>query len=448
MAPIDAATDVAPPAADPAPAGPRAPIGQPEPVGAEATRRDRVPFLALFAANSVSLFGNALTSLAIPWFVLETTGSAARTGLTAVAGTVPTILAMAFGGAIVDRLGPKRMSVVADLASGATVAAIPLLHHTTGLAFWQLLVLVALGALLDSPGHTARMAIQPDVAVLGGVPLERANAAGQAAGSLSLLLGPPVAGILVAVVGTSNVLWLDAATFAVSAAAVAGLVPSPPRAVLGADEPAPSYWRDLREGWGFLFGDRVLRAIAVTATVINFLLAPLAAVVLPVYVEDAFGSARALGWVLGAFGAGSLVGAVAYGVFGPRLPRRATLIGGLLLAGFPLLLLSTTPPLAATVAAAFAVDLFLGPVNPLAGTVMQERVPAALRGRVFGTLVAVAMLAAPVGMLVAGVALEVIGVGGVVASIAVAFLAVSLSMLANPAFRQLGGPGALKAAAD
>ena len=69
---------------------------------------------------------------------------------------LPTVLGALLGGAPLDRLGRKRASVLADLASGASVAAIPLLYHTVGLAFWQLLVLVFLGALLDAPGNTAR----------------------------------------------------------------------------------------------------------------------------------------------------------------------------------------------------------------------------------------------------------------------------------------------------
>ena len=137
----------------------------------------RLPRVALLGADAVSLVGNSLTGLAIPWFVLETTGSAARTGLVAFAGLVPTVLAAFFGGALVDRLGFKRTSVAADLASGLSVAAIPLLAHTAGLAFWHLVALTFLGALLDAPEGTARGGLLPDLAAAAAVPLERANAA-------------------------------------------------------------------------------------------------------------------------------------------------------------------------------------------------------------------------------------------------------------------------------
>ncbi|MBL8127976.1 MAG: MFS transporter, partial [Chloroflexia bacterium] len=108
--------------------------------------------------------GNQLTALAIPWFVLATTGSAASAGLVGVAAVLPAVLAAFLGGAVVDRLGPKRTSIVADVLSGVAIALIPLLYVSVGLPFAVLLVLVFLGALLDTPGVTARLALLPEVA--------------------------------------------------------------------------------------------------------------------------------------------------------------------------------------------------------------------------------------------------------------------------------------------
>ena len=118
----------------------------------------RVPIFALLGANAISWVGNIMTSVAVPWFVLETTGSAARTGLTGAAIGVGTVMAAFFGGPVVDRLGFKRTSVLADLMSGVTVALVPLLFWADALAFCQLLLLVFLGSVLDAPGRSAREA--------------------------------------------------------------------------------------------------------------------------------------------------------------------------------------------------------------------------------------------------------------------------------------------------
>ena len=140
----------------------------------------RIPILSLFAANAISMVGNVCAAIAIPWFVLQTTGSAAQTGITGFFTILPVVLAGFLGGTLVERLGYKPTSVIADLASGVTVAMIPLLHFTVGLQFWQLMVLVFLGGLLDAPGTTARNALVPELAEIAEMPLERATSAIQA----------------------------------------------------------------------------------------------------------------------------------------------------------------------------------------------------------------------------------------------------------------------------
>jgi MFS family permease len=261
----------------------------------------------MLSATALSVVGNSLTFVAVPWFVLQTTGSAAKTGLTGGVVTLAAVLAGFFGGPIVDRLGFKRTSVVADLASGATVAAIPLLHHTVGLAFWQLLALVFLGAFLDTPGLTARQSLIPDLSRMANVTVERANSALQAIERSSFLFGPPLAGLLIVLIGANNVLFLDAATFVVSAAVIASALPRPERE--SAEDAGPDgYLTELLEGMRFIRRDRLLLSIVAAAVVLNFLDAPVFSVVLPVYADGVYGSAVVLGTILGGFGAGSLAG--------------------------------------------------------------------------------------------------------------------------------------------
>src|SRR5918998_896744 len=173
-----------------------------------AVKKRGAPLAALLAANAVSMVGNVLAMIAVPWFVLQTTGSAAKTGLAAFFTALPAIIAAFFGGTLVDRTGSKRMSIISDVLSGVTVALIPLLYQLLGarFAFWQLLVLVFLGALLDAPGGTARLSLLPDVTKLAGMRLERVNAAAQAIQRGSNLLGAPLAGFLIALIGSDDVL--------------------------------------------------------------------------------------------------------------------------------------------------------------------------------------------------------------------------------------------------
>ena len=135
----------------------------------------RGPLYALYVADVISLAGNAVAQLAIPWFVLTTTGSAWLTALAVFFTFLPIVLAGFLGGVIVDRLGFRTTSIVADLASSGAVAAIPLLHATVGIELLQLMALVFVGALLDAPGATARAALLPDLVELAGVRMERAS---------------------------------------------------------------------------------------------------------------------------------------------------------------------------------------------------------------------------------------------------------------------------------
>jgi MFS family permease len=235
---------------------------------ASVTATDRRPVTAVLVANAVSLTGDALAAVAIPWFVLETTGSAARAGLSGGVAVLPAFLAGIFGGTVVDRLGPKRASVVADVVSGVAILMIPLLYATVGLAFWHLLVLVLLGGALDVPGITARRAMLPELTRLSGMRLERVNSLLEGNQQLAFLLGPPLAGVAIGLVGAERVLWADAASFALSAGVVARLVPGhlyPRRA----REPGVSYRDELRAGLSFLWNDRLLRAASLSLSVSN-----------------------------------------------------------------------------------------------------------------------------------------------------------------------------------
>jgi MFS family permease len=404
--------------------------------GGEAGRR-RAPLVALLTANAVSTTGNVITMIAIPWFVLSTTGSATRMGVVAFFTTLPAVIAGFFGGALVDRLGFKPSSVVADLASGVSVAMVPLLHATVGLQFWQLLVLAFTGALLDAPGTTARQALLPDLAALAGMPLERANGLQQSIQRGASLVGAPVAGVVIATFGATTALWLDAATFAVSALLVVLLVPGP----AAERHERAGYLQELREGLRFLVREPLVRTIALVVMLTNFVDAPVFALVLPVYARDVLDGARDLGLVLGVFGGTALAGALLYGWVGVRLPRRGVFLGCFAVLGAAMWLLALEPGLAGTMVVLGLAGLAAGPINPVIMTAEQERVPEVLRGRVFGATTALAYVAMPVGMLAYGVAVERLGLTATLVGSAVLYAGVLVLMFLSRPLRTFGGPG-------
>ncbi len=397
------------------------------------TTRRRLPLLALFAANTVSLTGNALMFVSVPWFVLATTGSAARMGLASFCAALPAVIAAFFGGALVDRLGYRRMSVAGDLASCLAVAAIPLLSFTVGLAFWQLLVLVFVAALCDAPGITARRALVPDLARAAGMPLERAGAITQGVRRAAVLAGAPLAGLLITTTGAETVLLIDAATFAVSAALVAAAVPATP----AAEPDGTPYLTRVMDGLRFIRRSPLLLTLVVAVSFTNFLDAHFM-IALPVYARETYGSATALGLLLAANGGGALAGAVVVGMLGARLPRRPAFVGGFIVAGLPIWLLLITPALPLAIASRVAGGVAAAPLDPVLDTVFGERVPDGLRGRVFGAISGIAMVTMPLGVLSGGLLVEVIGVLPLIALVAALFLAATLAMVWLPRLREMG----------
>lgn len=395
----------------------------------------RLPIYAFLAGNAVSLIGSMLTWVALPWFVLETTGSAGKMGITAFVIGLPGFLMGVFGGALVDRVGFRRVSIVADLVSGVSIALIPILHHTVGLAFWQLLVFVFFAELLAIPGLTARRSMIPELANLARARLEPVNAAFEGTQFAALLVAPPVAGMLIAFMGADNVLLIDSLTFAVSALAVALAVPA--RLFRSRSGGGTRYIEDLKAGLRFLRNDDVLLTLAAGLAITNLISSPLSAVVLPVFVKRTWDDATRLGLMAAAFGVGALAGAALYGTFGHRLPRRS-----LWIAGFMVSTISTWVLLFSTSLSVIMVGLVIGalasgPLNPMLVTIRHERIPQELRGRVFSTFSAISQVAAPMGMLAAGVAIEHFGLRSTIAAIAVASQLVAVGMFFVPTLRRL-----------
>ncbi len=404
----------------------------------------RLPLYALYVADAISLVGNVIAQLAIPWFVLITTGSAALTGLAVFFNFLPIVLAAFFGGVVVDRLGFRTTSVVADLASASAVVAIPLLHSTVGIELWQLMTLVFLGALLDAPGTTARQALFPDLVARAEMGMERAAGVRSSIQRGSLLVGAPIGGVLVAAFGATTALWIDAVSFLFSAALIAGIVPRVERKKPEEDE-RPGYFAELAEGIRYIWHRRLIRAIVLTVLVTNFLDAPFA-VVMPVFAREAFGSAADLGVLYGVFGGFALAGSLAFSAIGHRLPKRLTFVCCFSVAPFAYLVLATVPSFPVALAALAAFGLAAGPINPLLGTLQFQLVPAELRGRVFGAITAGAWAAIPVGVLLGGVVVEAIGVGGTFLCIGLCYALVTGYGFFNPAFREMDRPPAEAAA--
>jgi MFS family permease len=359
---------------------------------------------AYLASYVLSLLGNSIAGVVLPLLVLQTTGSVLATGAVAVASAVPAAVAGLVMGVVIDRINRRTASVLTDVISALSIAALPLIDATVGLALGWFVLFAVVGSFGDVPGLTAREAMIPGVVRAGRMGAERLLGLREALGAVVMLIGPAIGATLIAAFDGVTVLWVTAATSA-AAALVTLFIPR----TAGAIPPGAGRQRVvLRDGWRTLAGSSFLRTTTLLSAGLVVVLAGFQALVLPVYftLEE---RPEMLGLVLSALAAGLLIGGGTYAIAGGRGRRRTWFRTGMLItiAGFGAMATLAHPWL--VLSAAALVGLGNGLFGSLMGVLMVERIPDAMRGRVMGLQNSILTLAPALGM--GGAALLVDGSG-------------------------------------
>jgi len=387
-----------------------------------------VPFLQLEAATILSGAGNGAALVVLPWLVLERTGNPADAGLLAAATALPLLASSLFSGALVDRMGRRRTSVVSDLCSAASVSAIPIVAATVGLNLPLLIALAVLGAVFDPAGVTAREAMLPAAATRCGWRLQRVNGIHEAVWGVAFLIGPGVGGLLIAAVGAISALWFTAGAFLVSAVTVATIrLPHADRTP-SVEEREP-IWQSVRTGAAFVWRDRLLRTLLLVVAALVSVYMPIEAVLLPVEFE-AQGAPGRLGLLVTAISAGWVLGALAYAWRGHGLRRSRLFRGALIATAVGLGVMAASDSYPVMVLAGLALGFGYGPVGPILNLALQTRSPEHLRGRVVGLASSGEYAAGPLGYLLAGLLVDRLGVGPTFVLLAVLVGLVGLGSLA------------------
>jgi MFS family permease len=243
--------------------------------------------------------------------------------------------------------------------------------------------------------------------------------------------------LLIAWIGTENVLWLDAASFFISAGIIGVVIKAQKPVAHTEQAQSGKYFDELREGLKFIYNDKLVLAIVVMIMLTNFLDAIYGGVVQPVFVKQVYGQALDLGLLIAANGAGAVIGALIFSAIGPRLPRHTVFVFGFVLTSLRFFLFATYPALWVAIPFVVISSLGAGPLNPIIGAVEFERVPKNMRGRVGGAIGAGAWSAMPLGMLIGGVLTEQLGVRPMLLGLGVIYLITTLSMAFIPAMKEM-----------
>lgn len=343
------------------------------------TKNAKVSIFGILAANGISAIGDSLAAVALPWFVYQTTGSAAKMGVVGFFNFLPIVIAAFLGGPLVDRIGFKRSSMLADLLSGLSVASIALLAINDRLSFPLLLGLVFAGSFFDAPGATARESMIPDLAKLTTMPLSQVNGMYQSMQRMALFVGPVVAGLLITQIGAEKVLLLNSISFLISIITIALFVSyrqSQKQTIEGTTASIPS--RNLLTGIRYIFADKLLLSLAIVVALLNLFDAPRTSVLFPVLVENRYDGAKYLGFLVSAVGIGALVSTLVFSAIGARFSRRSLFVGAFIVMGLPYWIMALNPPFWVAALSAMTMGLAAGPINPILMTVRQERVPESI----------------------------------------------------------------------
>lgn len=408
----------------------------------------RRPLYGWLTSETISLTGTRVSMVALPLFVLAESGSAWRTGLVALAEMLPLVVLKVLGGPIIDRIGARRVAVTCDLASVLVIGAIPLLHEAGMLSFGAFLALVAVAGGLRGPSDGAKHAMVPALVAEAGVPMERATGLHSTVERTSSMLGAALAGLLVAAVGPTTALLIDALSFGVAAAVLAwATVPMQPTAPANAPgTPAEPYGRQLKEGWDFLRRDRILVVITLMIAMTNLLDLAWSSVLVPVWGTESAGDGSAatrVGLLFAVFSGTSALGAVCAAAWATRLPRYATYVGAFLVCGAPrFLVFALDSPLVAVLVVVGLGGFTSGFLNPVIGAVIFERIPAHLVGRVSSLTTACCFALMPLGGLVGGALVSVGGLRTAMLVCGIAYGVVTLLPALDPRWREIDRPTA------
>ncbi|OCI32869.1 MFS transporter [Oerskovia enterophila] len=360
--------------------------------------------LSYLTSYFLSLLGNSIASIALPLVVLQTTGSVLGMGVVAGATAVPAVLAGLVMGVVIDRINRRTSSVVTDLVSGLSIAALPLIDIVSGLSIGWFVLLGILGSLGDVPGMTARDALLPAIVRHGSLSAERLMGIRETLGAVAMLVGPAAAGTLMALFGGAAVLWITGAT-SLLAALVTLLIPHSVGAIPAERTRSSNAWSEMRDGWRVLFRTPLLVATTLLSVASVAVLVALQGLILPVYFS-LLDQRGLLGFVLTALAAGLLVGGAVYAVGSTRGRRRFWFVSGLVGTMLGIGILATLSTVWIVFSGAFIIGLASGLFSSLIGVLMIERIPEQMRGRVMGTQNSIMTAVPPLALVAAAVLTE------------------------------------------
>ena len=361
-------------------------------------------FRLLFTGETISLIGDQFHFVALAWLALELTGSGLALGSVLLVAGLPRMVLVLVGGALADRISPRSVMLVSNTATDVVVGALAVLVITGSVEFWMLYPFALFFGAVDAFFWPAQGTIVPMLVDESDLPA--ANGLTQGSQQLTGLIGPAIAGVFVAAVGTGWAFGLDAASFAVASLALYLIVGG--RRPAGSAEGQPGLLRTIGVGVAYAWRDPAIRSLLILSAAMNFAFNGPITVGLAWMADNRFDAgASGFGFMLAAFGAGALAGAIAAGSIG-----RVRELGWVTLimafgTGIGLGLVGLAPSVLVVMLIAALIGVGIGFVNVRIIAWLQARTPEAMIGRVMSLAMMGGVIMSPLSLALAGVLVDV-----------------------------------------
>jgi MFS family permease len=352
--------------------------------------------VALLVAEVVSTTGSAMTFVALPWFVLVTSGSPGRMSVVLAAEVVPMALFGIPSGSVVARLGARATMLVSDVLRAPLIALVPLLHWTGHLSFAALVSIVFLVGVFTAPYISSQRTIVPELFGDDEKLVAKASGLFGGASQLPIVIGPAIAGALIALIGAPALLVVDAATFLFAFAAVLAFVRE------GRRVPPDDSSRGVLAGVRYLASDALLGPMTLTIIILDGAAGAIA-VAVPLLAFTRYDrNPHVAGWIFTSFGVGAVVGSLLVMKLLDRFAPLRLACLGMVLATLPLWIVAFDVSWPVACASVALCGLFVPMVNaPLMGMI-STRPPVALRAKVMTAVMTASGLGSPVGRILVG----------------------------------------------
>jgi MFS family permease len=407
---------------------------------AKTSSRHLKPFVLLQVVSLTSIVSGAMMLLILPWLAIDLTKQAASAGLMISLSNIPGLLLSPIMGSLIDKFGRRRVAFISEILMAIFSLAFPFVALSLGSSYWLIVAVALIRSVVGSGNGTARKALVPDTALVANMSLERANSIHESVFAAGFAIGPALAAITIQWVGAIQSFWVAGAIGLFAAIATIFI-----KVVEQHEEHDPDenqkFFSYALQGFRVLFNTPVVLLLMSAIMTLALIYMPTELVLLPAY-YNALGDSQTLGFLISIMAAFTTIGSLMFEKLAKVLSFSSLLRFAIVGVAVAMVPMSFLPDSWVMFLCGALLGLAWGPLPPLLNTVIQRKVPANKRGRVFSLEMTIWTAGPMISMTIAGLAVDAWGVASVYPWVAATVLVAALIVSTRKTVADLDDPEA------